>query len=438
MKLLLIEPSNQLKSQIKRHQIFENIVRKNYYSAPPLALSVLASLTPSDWEIKIIQEPKDIINYDEPSDLIGISAVTHTVRRGYEISQEFRRRGKKVIMGGIHPTVLPDEALQYCDSVCIGEAENIWKEIITDFSKGKLKRKYKSEEPFDLRFYIPPRRNLMPTVKSLIFNVGSSIEASRGCPYDCDFCSVSLSHGREIRYRPIQNIIPEMETIDNDKLFFVDNNIIANFKYAKELFRAMVPLKKRWTGQATISIIKDPELLKLASDSGCWGLLIGIESITDEGLKKYKKNLGNFEELKEAIKILKEHNIGVFAEMIFGNDFDTSQSIQESLKRLLELDFASASLGIIVPYPGTELFKNLQRNNRILTTNWNYYDINHLVFKPLHFSREEFLKDIENIRRKFFSYSSILKRSWQSGSIKALGLNIHSRSHNKVGYILES
>src|SRR4030042_2100944 len=133
MKLLLIEPFNQLKSQIKRHQIFENIVRKNYYSAPPLALGILAGLTPCDWEIKIIQEPKDIVNYDEPSDLIGISAVTYTARRGYEISQEFRRRGKKVIMGGIHPTVLPDEALQYCDSVCIGEAENIWKGIITDF-----------------------------------------------------------------------------------------------------------------------------------------------------------------------------------------------------------------------------------------------------------------------------------------------------------------
>jgi radical SAM superfamily enzyme YgiQ (UPF0313 family) len=438
MKLLLIEPASQLNIQTKKNRVLDNIVRKDYYTVPPLALGIIAGLTPPDWEVKILQEPKNIINYDESSDLIGISAVTNTVRRGYEIAQEFIKHGKKVIMGGIHPTALPDEALQYCNSVCIGEAENIWQEILSDFIKGRLKRKYKSEKLFDLKLYTSPRRDLFPSFKSHIFNIGSSIEASRGCPYDCDFCSVSLSHGKEIRYRPLQNIIPEMETINNDNLFFVDNNIIANFNYAKELFRAMIPLKKKWTGQATISIVKDPELLKLASDSGCYGLLIGIESITDEGFKKYKKNLSNYQELKEAVKILKDHNIGILAHMVFGNDFETSQTIQESLNKLLELDITTATLGIIVPYPGTKLFETLHKEHRILTTNWNYYDINHLVFKPLHFSKEDFLEDIENLRRKFFSYSSILKRSWKSGSIQALGLNIHSRSHNKVGYILDS
>jgi radical SAM superfamily enzyme YgiQ (UPF0313 family) len=438
MKLLLIEPVNQLKIKNKLYQALENIIRKDYFTVPPLALGVIAGLTPSGWEIKIVQEPLDVVNYDEPADLVGISAVTHTVRRGYELAQEFRKRGKKVIMGGIHPSVLPDEALQYCDSVCIGEAENVWMEVLEDFIKGKLKKKYKSEEPFDLKLYTYPRRDLIDYPRSFVFNIGSTIEASRGCPYNCDFCSVSFTHGKKIRYRPVNNIIPEIESIKNRKLFFVDNNIIASFKYAKELFKAMIPLKKKWAAQATISIVKDPELLKLASDSGCYGLLIGIESVSDEGLKRYRKSLGNYEKLKEAIRVLNEHNIDILAHMIFGTDFDSAETMKESLDRLLDLDIASAQLGIVVPYPGTILFEKLQKDNRILTTDWNYYDIHHIVFKPLNFSIEMFLKDVEIIRNEFYSYSQIFKRAWRSKFLLSLGLNITSRSHSRAGYVLES
>lgn len=438
MKLLLIEPASQLVTQKKKFQILENIARKEYFDVPPLALGVLAGLTPPDWEIKIIQEPRDMVNFDEKADLVGITAVTHTAKRGYEIADEFRKREINVIMGGIHPTVMFKEALEHCDSVCVGEAETIWKDVLEDFKHRKLKKIYKPLELFDLRFYTSLRRDLMSKHKSLFFNIGDTIEASRGCPYNCDFCSVSLIHGRKIRYRPVNNLIPEIESIENDKLFFVDNNIIANFHRAKELFHAMIPLKKRWTGQATISIVKDRELLKLASDSGCYGLLIGIESVIDEGFNKYNKNPNSYFELKRALKILKDHGIGVLAHMVFGNDFDSKQTILGSLERLFELDIASATLGIIVPYPGTKLAMDLEKKNRILTKDWNYYDIHHLVFQPINFICEDFLKDMENLRKRFFSIKAIVSRTLNYRSLTVLGFNISSRFHNKVNYALGS
>ena len=328
MKLLLIEPANRLAIKINKIHILENLAHKSYLGVPPLALGVLAGLTPPDWEIKIIREPTDKVDFDEDADLIGITAATHTVNRGYEIADNYRARGKKVIMGGIHPTVMPEEALQHCDSVCIGEAENVWKKVLEDLKRGKLKKMYKQQGFADLTAYIPPRRDLFPRRKSIFFNAGT-VETARGCPYNCEFCSVSFVYGKKMRYRPIDKLVLEIESIENNTLFFVDDNIVSNFQRAKRLFREMAPLRKRWAGQSTISIAKDRELLKLASASGCFGLLIGIESVVKEGFEKYTKSVKDFAELKEALKILKDHGIGVLAHMVFGNDFDTKETMKE-------------------------------------------------------------------------------------------------------------
>ena len=435
-KLLLIEPAGKLQYRMRRIQLFERIANKDYFKKPSLALGVLADMTPSDWEIKILQEPGDRIDYSEQADLVGITAVTQTVKRGYEIADEFRKRGVKVIMGGIHPTVLPNEALQHSDSVCIGEAEPVWKKIINDVVAGKLRSIYKPDMLFDLSGYASPRRDLMAKPRSSIFNPGIFVEASRGCPYNCDFCSVSIMHGRKIRYRPTDHLIKEIESIKSNKIFFVDNNIVANIQRAKELFRALIPLKIRWTGQATISIVKDPELLKLAVDSGCTGLLIGVESVIEEGLHKYTKNPENFPDLKRALIILKDHGIRVLAHMVFGNDFESSHTMSESLKRLFQLDIVSASIGIMIPYPGTKIAADLEDQRRILTKDWNYYDIHRLVFQPANFTRKDFLKEIERLRKSYFSYKAILSRTIKYRDLEVLGFNISMKAHNKVHYNL--
>jgi len=435
-KLLLIEPVGKVQYRISGMRYFEKVSNRDYFRKPTLALGVLAGLTPPDWEIEILQEPSDTIDYDARADLVGITAVTHTAKRGYEIAAEFRKRGILVIMGGIHPTVMYNEALQHCDSVCIGEAEPVWNEVIRDAATGRLKKIYKSESLFNLEGYTSPRRDLMPNPRSSVFNPGTFIEASRGCPYSCDFCSVSLMHGRKIRYRPIDNLLEDMERAGSCKFFFVDNNIVANPRRAKMLFRALIPLKIKWTGQASISIAKDPELLRLAVDSGCKGLLIGIESVTDEGLSKYPKNPGNFHNLERALKTLKDHGIRVLAHMVFGNDFETPGTMSESLRKLLKLDAASASFGIMIPYPGTQVALNLENENRILTKDWNYYDIHGLVFQPANFTRQEFLKEVEELRRRYFSVWAILSRTLKYRDLEVLGLNIAMKAHNKVHYHL--
>jgi radical SAM superfamily enzyme YgiQ (UPF0313 family) len=223
-----------------------------------------------------------------------------------------------------------------------------------------------------------------------------------------------------------------MEQIQRRRLFFVDNNIVANEDKAKELFSALKPLHKRWTAQASISIADNPELTKAAADAGCYGLLIGIESITDRGLANYKKSKNDFSALKNSIHILKDNGIAVLAHMVFGNDFETKESMAETLERLFELDVASATLGILVPYPGTEFTKRLETENRITTHDWNLYDIHHLVFNPLNFSKSEFVREVQSLREQYFSYWNIFVRTIRYKNPVVFGFNLASRSHNRI------
>ena len=421
MVLNLIEPVNK------------HAGMRSEFRVPSLVLELLASRTPPDWDVRILQEPFDRIDFDQEVDLVGITVVTNTANRAYAIADEYRKRGKKVVMGGIHPTILPREALEHCDAVCLAEGETIWPEILLDFKNGKLRPLYKQERTTDLEDYPLLNRENIFRRRSRFFDIGT-IETSRGCPYECDFCSVSIIHGRKIRNRPLKPVLKEMESINNRLLFFVDNNIISSIPYAKQLFREMIPLKKRWTAQATISFANDRDLVKLASDSGCFGLLVGLESVVEEGFQQYKKSLGSLAELKEALKLLKDHGISVLATMVFGHDFDTKDTIRRTLDYLLDLDLISASLGILVPYPGTKLAHRLEQQNRLLSKDWSLYDINNLLFKPRNFSCDEFVEEMQELRKKFFSLPSATKRiiSHAGNSIwVGIGLNVAMSLHNK-------
>jgi radical SAM superfamily enzyme YgiQ (UPF0313 family) len=291
---------------------------------PQLTLSVIAALTPPEHELQVVEEVYgETVNFDGDYDVIGISIMTQTCIRGYQIASEFKKRGKIVVFGGIHATGMPEEALRFGNAVLIGEAEGVWDKLLADIKNKCLKPFYKLEQLPDLQNHVRPRRDLIKC-SSGHFSI-APIETTRGCPYNCDFCTVSRFFGTKQRHFAIRDVITDIESCKEKNLFFLDDNITGDKRFAKELFREMIPLKKIWVGQASIQVANDPELIKLAYQSGCRALLIGFESMSECGLNQYRKTLKTIDENVLAIKKLQENGIMTMASLIFGLDSDTTE-----------------------------------------------------------------------------------------------------------------
>jgi radical SAM superfamily enzyme YgiQ (UPF0313 family) len=392
MKLKLIAP-------VAKHQT--NWVK--FFALPPLNLLYVAALTPKDIETTLLDEHIDSIDFEEEVDLVGITSLTATVPRTYEIADEFRRRGVKVVLGGIHPSVLPQEAIQHADSVVIGEAENLWGALIKDFQKNKLKKFYYSSQKPSLEGLPLPRRDLLQSKKYLTKNF---IQTTRGCPFDCGFCSVSKFFGKRHRFRPVKDVVKEVESLEGSFTVFADDNVIAHTKYAKELFRALIPCKKRWFSQADLSMTQDEELLSLAARSGCEGIYIGFESLSDIGLKKFKKYI----DFKDAINKFKSYGIRVEGSFIFGFDSDDKKVFEKTLRFAQEIKLDVATFHLLTPLPGTQLYEKLERENRIVVRDWSKYDLSTVVFQPKQMSREELQEGVRWSMKRFYSVGSMLKR----------------------------
>ncbi len=374
-----------------------------YFALPPLNLLYLAALTPRDIEVTLTDEHVDKIDFEEEVDLVGITSLTATAPRAYEIADEFRKRGIKVVLGGIHPSVLPQEAVQHADAVVIGEAENLWPQVIEDFTKERLKKFYQSSQKPSLENLPLPRRDLLQGKRYLTKNF---IQTTRGCPFNCDFCSVTMFFGKRHRFRPIADVIKEIESLNGNFTVFADDNVAAHTKYAKELFKALVPCKKRWFSQADLTIAQDEELLRLAAKSGCEGLYIGLESLTDVGLKKFKKQI-NF---KEAVNRLKSYGIRVEGSFIFGFDSDDKKVFEKTLKFAQELRLDMVTFHLLTPLPGTKLYEKLEEENRIVERDWSKYDLSTVVFEPKQMTREELQEGVRWAMQEFYSLFSITKR----------------------------
>jgi len=397
---------------------------------PQLSLPILAGLTPPEHEVEIVEEPWDKINFDKKYDLVGITTMTATAPRAYEISIMFRERGIKTILGGIHPTTLPDESIKYTDSVVIGEAENIWDSVIKDAQENKLKKFYKSEFPL-LSNSVIPRRDLVKRKAGVINLV--PIETTRGCPYNCDFCSVTKFFGPRPRHKPIKEVIKDISTIKGKNLMFLDDNIAGNKQYARELFKELKYMGKKWVGQSAINIVKDRELLKLASESGCCSFFIGLESVSTKEINRYHKNLKSKEEIKEAIKMFLDVGILIYVSLIFGFDGDDQSIFEETVEFLIESKVAFAQLVLLTPFPGTKIFNDLQKEGRILSYDWSKYDNVKLVFEPLRMTADQLLGGFHWARHKFDSFPSIIKRFWANKRHPILysSVNLGSRYHTK-------
>jgi radical SAM superfamily enzyme YgiQ (UPF0313 family) len=373
---------------------------------PQLSLHILQGLTPPEHEVKLVEEENEPLNLEEECDLVGISCMTSNAPRAYQLAQEFKKRGKTVVFGGVHPTILPEEALQYGDSVVAGEAEGVWEQVLEDFQNGGLQRKYHDPKP-PLERYIPKKYGKHHQKK--LFHV-IPIMTTRGCPYDCEFCCVSDLYGRQIRHSPVSNVIRDIEESQGKSFIFLDDNIIGKPKYAKELFRAMKPLNIKWGGQASVSFVQDIELMKLAAESGCSALFFGVESVSEVQLKTMRKSIKELGKIEEAIQRVKDLGVVFHASIVMGFDNDTKAVFSDTLEFLQRNKVSSTTLNILTPYPGTRIYEQFRREGRLLTTNWKHYDHNTVVFRPKHISPDELQAGSIWVKKEFSKLSSILRR----------------------------
>lgn len=373
---------------------------------PQLGLHLLAGLTPPEHEVKIVEEEVEDVNLDEPCDLVGISCMTANAPRAYQLAQEFRRRGRQVVLGGVHPSILPDEAAPHADAVVIGEAEGVWNDVLADAASGLLRPRYHRPDA-DLGIYIPMRKGSF--ARKNLYNILPAM-TTRGCPYNCDFCCVSHLFGSKIRHLPVANVVRYIQDTGAKKYLILDDNVIGDPRYARELFTGIQPLGIKWVGQASVSLTRDRELMKLAAASGCSGLFFGVESVSTAQLLRMRKSLKDITLVEDAIKRVRDLGIFFHASLIFGFDEDTTAIFPETLEFLLRNKISTATFNVLTPYPGTKVYEQFQREGRLLTDDWRYYDHTTVVFRPTRMSPYELQEGKTWVKREFSKLSSILRR----------------------------
>lgn len=387
----------------------------------PLTLGVLAGLTPPDVECVLYDDRMEEIPYDEETDLVAITVEIYTARRSYEIAAEYRKRGVPVILGGFHPTLAPDEAVEYADSIFIGDAETGWEEVINDLRKGKehLKKIYKAPPGAPQIGSVMPRRDLFKGKGYLPITL---MQFSRGCRFPCDFCAISRFFERQHFTRPARDILQEIEQQDRKLVFFVDDNFLSNHEAAKAFLRELIPMRIRWVSQASIDMTHDLELMELLAESGCLGNVIGFESLDPGNLKLMKKapNLvkkqGLWDYYQKQVDVLRDYNQQTWAAFTLGHDHDTQESLRELYHFAESNKFCFAAFNILMPYPNTDFYRRLEAENRLLWDGqwWLHpeYRFNHCAFVPKNMTPDELTEACWQCRYQWNRPSTIFKRMW--------------------------
>lgn len=379
----------------------------------PLVFAVLAASTPPGFDLAFFDERLEEVPYDGEFDLVALSVETYTARRAYQIATAFRKRGVPVVLGGFHPTLLPEEAAEYADAVAIGEVESTWPRLLADFAAGRLQPVYRADDPGG------PVSPPFATDRRLFAGKGylpvSLVETSRGCRHACHFCSVRRFYRAAIFHRPLAEVVREIEGLGRRVVFFVDDNIIADPARARELFKAIRPLGLRWGSQASLQTAADPEFLDLMVESGCLALIIGLESIFPDSLRQMGKawhaRLGSLEHLLDQFR---RRGILIYASFVFGFDADTPARIRETVEFALAQRLFMANFNMLIPYPGTRIYDELAREGRLLTPRWwlsSDQRWDRPLFRPRGMSPDDLAAGVAEARRRFASLSSLFQRA---------------------------
>ncbi len=410
MHILFIYPS-MAEKETYRTKIRKGRIKT--WSLEPLTIATLMGVTPAKHQASFFDDRIEDIDYETDCDLVAITCETFTAKRAYEIATTFRNKSKTVVMGGFHPSLCPDEALEYCHAVLIGEGEYLWPKILDDYENQKLEKVYRQKERVQPKDILTDKR----IFNSKTYFPFSLIETGRGCCYTCEFCAVSEFFQHRYLRRPVESIVEEIQRSKHRQILFVDDNIVADVPSAKKLFRALIPLKIKWVCQTSVIIGKDTELLDLMKKSGCIGGLIGFESLNKENLVYMKKqqNLAIHKQ-DEIVDNIYRYKLKIYASFVIGYDADDSLSIKQTLDYALNKGFFIANFYQLTPFPGTELFERFKNEGRLLSEKWwleKDFIYGDVVFKPAKTTAAEMKALCEWAKERFYSYSSILKRGIQ-------------------------
>lgn len=375
---------------------------------PTLTVPYLAGLTPPHWQVRFADDNYSEVDAADAPDLVGISVNTMSAHRAYALADSFRARGIPVVLGGWHVTFCPDEAAAHADAVVVGEADDVWGAVLADVERGALRPRYTSRNDTDLARYPRVRRDLLDGRRYFTQNL---VQATRGCPYRCSFCSVSTINPK-YRRRPVADVAAEIRRLDGRTLFFIDDNLLIHRKYTRELFEALVPLRRRWVGEASIDLADDPELLDLAVASGMSGLLVGFESVVPGSIREMNKHRTNrAERYRQQIDALQSRGVGVLAMFTFGFDEDGPDVFERTLAFCEEADVFGASFGILTPFPGTPTFEKLAAAGRIRTRDWRLYDLQHQVFDLPGWAPGALEAGVRAIEKRYYSWPAFVWRT---------------------------
>lgn len=388
----------------------------------PLTLTTLAALLPEDIPVELTLYDEGIETLPEhiEADLVGMTVITGNAKRAYELSADFRARGIAVAMGGPHITLVPEDARPHADCLCIGYGEETWPQLVRDAYLGRLQPEYRQRPDLVLDASMPfARRDLLPRNAYMTHAV---FEATRSCVHDCEFCVAPSAWGRRQIQKPVEWVVEDIRRVGAKTNLFVDLNLVADRAYAKSLFSALIPLNIHWFGLSTVLIAHDQEMMELMARSGCRGLLLGLEALSQNSLDDNNKHFNASVDYKKLIQDLHHLNIMIQGCFVFGADSDTTDVFKETVDFALETGVDLPRFAVLTPFPGTPLFRRLESEGRIISKDWDLYDVQHVVFQPKNMTVQELEQGHERAWKEVYRYKSIAERLWRSGNFRLLSL----------------